>query len=81
MRALFTLYPNPAPKYFIIADYSNMDLGNAQIIVTDLAGRTLIKRKFTNSPEQKIDIATLPKGMYTVSIVTNIVQTQKLLVE
>jgi hypothetical protein len=77
-----TLYPNPAHSYFVIANYENIDAGKASVVVRDMTGQMLINQKFNNATEQKINIASLAKGLYTVSIVTpGNVHTQKLVVE
>ena len=77
-----TLYPNPAHTYFVIANYENIDVSKASVVVRDMTGRMLINQKFNNSTEQKINVASLAKGLYTVSIVTpGNVHTQKLLVQ
>ena len=76
------IYPNPAHGYFVIGNYDKMDVRTASVLVRDLMGRTFINQKFTNDTEQKIDIGSLSKGMYMVSIITpGNVQTQKLIVE
>jgi len=42
----------------------------------------LISQKFTKESEQKVNIASLSKGIYLVSVVANgNIQTKKLLVE
>jgi hypothetical protein len=77
-----TIYPNPAQNYFVVANYENMDVSNASVLVRDMTGRMVIDQKFKPATEQKINIASLSKGLYTVSIVSpGSVHTQKLLVE
>lgn len=77
-----SIHPNPAHSYFVVDNYSNIDVKNSTVLVRDMSGRTLINQKFTNNPEQRIDISMLSRGMYVVSIVTNVnVHTQKLLVQ
>ena len=78
-----TIYPNPAHNYFVIGNYENIDVSNASVVVRDMTGRTVINQKFNRTTtEQKINIASLSKGLYMVSIDTpGHVQTQKLLVE
>ncbi|MEP7229910.1 MAG: T9SS type A sorting domain-containing protein [Ginsengibacter sp.] len=78
----YSIYPNPAHNYFIIRNGNYTTLNNANIIVTDLAGRKLISQKFNNNAEQKINIASLSKGLYMVSVgITGNMQTTKLVVE
>jgi hypothetical protein len=77
-----SIYPNPAHSYFVIGNYESMDVSNASIVLRDITGRTLINQKFNNSIEQKINIPSLSKGLYVVSVVApGYVHTQKLLVE
>ena len=77
-----TIYPNPAHGYFIIGNYDKLDVRTASVVVRDVTGKILINQKFTNDTEQKINIGSLSKGMYMVSIITpGNVQTQKLIVE
>ena len=76
------IFPNPAHGYFVISNYGITDVSNAAILVKDISGRVLISQKFTNDSEQRVNIASLSKGMYLVSLVTNgNVQTKRLLVE
>jgi hypothetical protein len=79
---LITIYPNPAHNYFVIGNYENMDVSNASAVVRDMTGRTLISQRFNHTTDQKVNITTLSKGVYMVSIITpGYVYTQKLLVE
>jgi hypothetical protein len=76
------IYPNPAHDYFVINNYGTVDAANAAILVKDVSGRILISQKFTKESEQKVNIASLSKGIYLVSVVANgNIQTKKLLVE
>lgn len=77
-----TIHPNPAHGYFIIDNYNNIDIKTANVLVRDMAGRSFINQKFIEGTEQRMNIASLSKGIYIISIVTNgNVQTHKLLVE
>lgn len=76
------LYPNPAHSYVIVGNYGRTDLSNAAIVVADVSGRILISQKFTNSPEQRVNVSSLAKGVYLVRIVNNgTTQTKKLIIE
>ena len=76
------MYPNPAHNYFVIGHYENLDTHNARIVIRDATGRMIIDQKFNNTTEQKINITSLSKGIYMVSVVTTkLVCTQKLLVK
>ena len=76
------IFPNPAHSYFVISNYAIADAANATVVVKDVSGRILISQKFTNDSQQMVNIASLSKGIYMVSVVANgNVQTKKLLVE
>jgi hypothetical protein len=57
------LYPNPATDYIFI---QNAPL-DAVYSIYDLAGKMLLKNKI-NSTEYKIDLSSLTKGFYTITI-------------
>jgi hypothetical protein len=59
----FTLYPNPArDKVRLIGEYESM-----KVLVTDLAGKVWMNEVIK---ARSIDIGNLPKGSYTISLVT-----------
>lgn len=66
-RALIQLniFPNPSND-FIDIEYMNMK--NCQVIITDRLGKILLKDKFYN--KKKMDVSTWPKGVYTLSLIT-----------
>lgn len=66
---LITIYPNPARNYFVIGTYGNVDVTNATVVMRDITGRGLISQKLNNT-RQKINIASLSKGLYIVGIDT-----------
>ena len=75
------IYPNPAHNYFVIGN-GNMDLKNANVVVRDMTGRMVISQKLNNNNVQAINIASLSKGLYMVSIdVAGNRYMQKLLVQ
>lgn len=75
----FTLYPNPAKS--IINIQMKTLVGDGQIIVTDIYGKQ-VKLQSLSMGNNQVNISSLNKGMYFVSIVTNEgKQTQKLVVE
>jgi hypothetical protein len=77
----FTIKPNPAKNYFVIT-YDESALSDALVTVTDFSGRSVLKQTITLSGGQKINISTLPKGVYMVTINTgNNITTQKLVIE
>ena len=75
----FTVYPNPA-KNVINVNIETL-VGNGQIIVTDLFGKT-VKTQSLSMGNNAINIASLTKGFYLVSVITNAGKnTQKFVVE
>ncbi|MDR0508048.1 MAG: T9SS type A sorting domain-containing protein, partial [Dysgonamonadaceae bacterium] len=54
------IYPNPASESFRIGGIT----GETQVTITDVSGKTLIKR--TVAPNEAVSIQHLPKGVYTV---------------
>jgi len=69
----FNIYPNPARDYITVAwEIPVHPHSSASLIVTDAMGRELmIKSLPSASGEMMIDIATLPKGVFTVWLVSN----------
>lgn len=75
----FTIYPNPA-KSFINLQFENL-FGAGTIAIIDLYGKQL-KTQSLSLGANIIDISSLRKGMYFVSVITNETKTtKKLLVE
>jgi hypothetical protein len=73
------MYPNPA-KSFISLNVKAL-IGAGSIVVTDLYGKK-VKTQALSMGNNTMDIATLAKGMYMVSVITNEGKTtQKLVVE
>ena len=73
----FTIYPNPAKSIVNL----NIDflVGAGSIVVTDLYGK-IVKTQALSLGTNTIDVATLSKGMYFVSTITNEGKTTKKLV-
>ena len=61
-----SIYPNPATNSVFIKSASV--LGNADIMVTDLEGRVLLKDKIINSDEFIIQCDSWENGVYLVTI-------------
>jgi hypothetical protein len=74
-----SIYPNPAKSKVSIVS-SN---GIHELSITDLVGRTLLKKQFNQLNNAELDIASLPKGIYLLKVQGNDGnwQVQKLLVE
>lgn len=62
-----TAYPNPASTIINIKLYGARK--DAQVFITDLAGKTLLQETVTSN-EMKIDISNLPKGMYILKYIS-----------
>lgn len=64
LRPGIDLYPNPAKDYLYISP-QGMDWPGADIQILDLTGK--VARQFLlTSPAQRIDLADLPAGIYTI---------------
>ena len=75
----FTMYPNPAKS--IVNVLVDKLIGEGQVIVTDLYGKT-IKTQTLSMGNNNVNIANLSKGFYLVSMITaQGKKTQKLVVE
>ncbi len=78
----FLLLPNPARNYFTIIPDGSIDLNKTTISISSVSGKVLIQQKLSGVGNQKINISSLPKGIYVVSLITNgNIQTQKLVVD
>jgi hypothetical protein len=72
------VYPNPAHNYFNI-DINN-DYANATLKIIDAAGK-IVKQQQVNAGVQNINISSLQKGLYILTINTNNkTQQQKLVI-
>lgn len=71
-QPLFSLvYPNPATNYLNIS-YNLLNGQPTQVIVTDIAGRSIIKKELTNtSGTIELDLTLDPSGIYFVNLVQN----------
>ncbi len=71
---VFTLYPNPAKQQFKVSGF----LGEAQVTLSDINGRTLRTTKVINN--QSVSITDLSEGVYLITIEQdNIYQTIRLI--
>ncbi len=78
--AQIVIYPNPAHQFFFV---DNLNLAsNAYIIIKDLAGRNVLTKKISGTGKQQINVSSLSKGIYMVTIVLgNQTETKKLAIE
>jgi hypothetical protein len=67
-KATFSISPNPAKNYFLINNTNSNSLNIALLTLTDASGKVMLKKKLSPG-NQKIDIASLQKGVYFVTIV------------
>jgi hypothetical protein len=62
-----SVYPNPATENIFVSLNSNVK--TAQVIISNLSGKTLISTEVT--ADNKLDVSSLPMGMYLLTIATN----------
>ena len=62
----FTVYPNPAKSFINVR--TNSSTGYRLLVVTDMAGHTVLTHKMLGSLVEQIALGSLAKGIYTVSI-------------
>ncbi|MFY7964955.1 MAG: family 16 glycosylhydrolase [Chitinophagaceae bacterium] len=75
----FEMYPNPTQSQFTI--YQSQLIGTGTIVITDLYGKQ-VKQQPLSMGTNNINISSLSKGMYLVSVITNQGKaTKKLVVE
>jgi len=73
------MYPNPAKS--VVSLQIDKLVGEGKIVVTNLYGKTVSTQNLSMG-NNKVDIATLNKGFYFVSIITaEGKNTQKLIIE
>lgn len=76
------LSPNPAHNYFNISFKGLESKRDIQIFVKDISGRILISKKLSAASTQQIDVATLAKSTYFVTVIAqDFMSTQKLIVQ
>lgn len=61
----FSIYPNPADDFVNISGKSNI----SSVQIYDLAGK-LLSNQSLNSKETKLNISSLPKGIYIIQLVS-----------
>lgn len=77
----FTISPNPAKNYFNINLPAYKNAGDIILKISDMSGK-VVMQKTTGAGMQRIDIASLQKGIYIVSIISGKeMQTAKLVVQ
>ena len=64
----FTIYPNPAGSYVTAAIHAET-AGSATMLITDLAGRTLLTQQISmlvGANNIRMDVSNLPSGIYLI---------------
>lgn len=78
-NASFSVYPNPANSFINVR--TNSSAGYNLLVVTDMAGHTVLTHKMQGSLVEQIALGTLAKGTYTVSLFTlNGKQSQQIII-
>ena len=62
------IYPNPAKSYINIQ--SDWGVGNALLLITDMAGHSVLSTMLQDKQLQQIQLGALAKGVYTATIFT-----------
>jgi len=63
-----SIFPNPAKDYINIQ--AEGGIGNALLLITNMAGRTVLSTKLQDKQLQQIPLGSLAKGIYTATIFT-----------
>ena len=63
-----SIYPNPAKDFINIQ--ADASIGNALLLITDMAGHTVLSTKLQDKQLQQIPLGSLAKGIYTATIFT-----------
>jgi len=63
-----TIFPNPAKDFINIQ--ADGTIGNALLLITDMAGHTVLSTKLQDKQLQQIPLGSLAKGIYTATIFT-----------
>ncbi|MFI5172199.1 MAG: T9SS type A sorting domain-containing protein [Chitinophagales bacterium] len=63
-----SLYPNPASDQINI-ELNNFTDGNIDLVLFDISGNPILKKKYSYSPTIKVDISNLAGGIYLVEII------------
>ena len=64
----FSIYPNPAKSFINVR--TNGSTGYSLLVVTNMAGHTVLTHKMQGILLEQIALGTLAKGTYTVSVFT-----------
>lgn len=67
-KAIVTIYPNPASSILNVDLSQSKSAGTLKLELTDLSGRKLYSELMTNSYIDGIDVSTLSRGCYMLTI-------------
>jgi serine protease len=72
------IFPNPATVMLTIQSKTDFD----KVQLTDMTGRMVITNQFTPTGKKEIDLANLPNGVYTISLLssTNAIFTNRIVI-
>lgn len=80
-NSALAISPNPASDYIDIFPGTMLNGSDASVIISDLAGRVMIRQKLRQVINQRISVSSLTRGMYRVTIITNgFAQSQKIII-
>ena len=75
------IYPNPAESEITILNTSTL-LNEANVTISNTLGQIVMTKVFHNFREERIDVSSLSRGIYTVSVRNqNVNSTQRLVIE
>ena len=79
-KELINLFPNPATNYLTL-NIDNVQLLPFNFQLYDMQGRLQLKGK-TSATQTEINVATLPRGLYVLKIITNQqIETKKIVLQ
>lgn len=68
-NTIFSIYPNPT-KGQVNINWKNGITGDVQILVTDIAGRTIYNQNVTTAQSTQLDLSKLNQGIYFIKVNT-----------
>lgn len=63
------IFPNPAADFITIQSEQSFEL--AKISISDVSGRTIMKKEFRNSSKIEMDLSQLRSGIYYIEVMSN----------
>lgn len=65
---IFTVYPNPVDDILYIQNSTYNNLENVTISITDLVGKTILKKQVNFLEKEEIDLSGQSKGIYLLNL-------------